>query len=207
MKSKIKNQKSKILTGLAVLASVAVIVCAALADSPTYKNFVGSSAGSSTTVFAVADPQTQIRVVGSICESDNAASILTFYPGAAAYSVGQLNTNLTATNIIVNATNGLAANGIICYQDAARTTNISLTIGGIVNSTNIYTTAVVGITQKVGDDVFLEGTSTAIAVGKGTNLSLQGEAIFVAPKGRPIRAVVSGSTSWSKENISVHYDQ
>jgi hypothetical protein len=176
----------------------------ALADSPSYVTKSKSAAAASVEVIFPADPVLQIRVVGVIGSSDLSSSTFSFTGGGTAQIITLANTNTAATNIVIMATNGFAANDIIIVSSAA--TNRSMTIGGFVNTTNVYLTGALGFAQTAGMDVYDMSAASTLGLGATTNKAYTGEAIYVAPRGRPMRLVVSGTSYSSVDAASVHYD-
>jgi len=190
-----------------LFASLCVLCASALkspADSPSYVTKSKSAGASSVEVIFPADPVLQIRVVGVIGSSDLASSTFSFTGGDTAQVITLANTNTAATNIIIAATNGFAANDLVIISSAS--TNRTMTVGGFVNTTNVYLTGALGFAQTVGMDVFHLSAASTLGLGATTNKSYQGEAIYVAPRGRPLRLVVSGTSYSSVDSASAHYD-
>ena len=115
------------------------------------------------------------------------------------------NYSLTATNIIVAATNGFAPNDLLIFSNGY--TNRTLTVYGFASTTNIQVTTGVGATQFVNSDVFhLNGTTTTFGLGATTNKAFSGEALYVAPRGRPLRIVIDGTSYSSADVMSARYE-
>ncbi len=180
-----------------------LLALSALAGSPTYVTKSASGTSSAEVLFP-AISGTQIRVVGVIGSSDLTTSTFSFCAGDTAQVITFATNSLTSTNIIVSATNGFAANDLIVIANSA--TNRTLTIGGFINSTNIYTTGTIGIAQTVGMEIYHLCAPSTLLLGAITNKAYMGEAVYVAPAGRPLRLVVSG-TAWATVDVcNVHYD-
>src|SRR5258708_4827803 len=175
----------------------------AFADSPSYKAASASGTTSAELIFP-ADPVLQIRVVGVIGSSDKAGSKFSFSTGGTPAAITVASTNLSATNIYVGGYAGFSTNDIIVIQTPV--TNRSLTVWGLANSTNIITTAAVGVTQLVSSEVFDLGAATTLKAGAITNTSYQGEAIYVGNRGRPLRVTLDGTAYSSLDSVTVHYD-
>ncbi len=173
------------------------------AGSPSYSSFTASGTTGAEVIFP-ADPVLQIRVVGVIGSSDKAASVFQFSGGGTPGVISFANTNTAATNIYVSGYVGFSTNDLLVIQ--AGTSNKSLTIFGLNNSTNIMTTSAVGIAQTVGMEIFDMGTTNKLKCGAITNQSYQGEAIYVAPRARPLRVVLDGTGYSSLDSVTVHYD-
>jgi hypothetical protein len=175
----------------------------ALSDSPSYKPASAQGTTSAEVIFP-ADPVLQIRVVGAIGSSDKASSVFSFRGGGTPAAITVASTNLSATNIYVGGYVGFSTNDLIVIQTPA--TNRTLTVWGLANGTNVITTAAVGVTQYVGSEIFDLGAATTLKCGAITNTSYQGEAIYVAPRGRPLRVLLDGTSYSSLDSVTVHYD-
>jgi hypothetical protein len=192
----------KILMG--IMGMMGVMGGAAFGGAAVYSS---QSSGVGTTgaeIIFPADPVLQIRVVGIIGSSDLASSSFGFQGGGTPAVITYANTNLAATNIYVAGYTGFATNDLIIIQGVS--SNKTLTIYGLNNSTNIMTTGPVGVAQLVGAEIFDLGPTNKIKCGAITNQSYQGEAIYVAPRGRPLRVTVNGTGYASLDSVSVHYD-
>ncbi len=132
------------------------------AGSPSYSSFTASGTTGAEVIFP-ADPVLQIRVVGVIGSSDKAASVFQFSGGGTPGVISFANTNTAATNIYVSGYVGFSTNDLLVIQ--AGTSNKSLTIFGLNNSTNIMTTSAVGIAQTVGMEIFDMGTTNKLKCG------------------------------------------
>jgi len=201
--------KPKFLSSVPLLAACAVattiIGLAAFADSPTYETRGPVTGTSSAEVIFPDDPQTQLRLVTLIGSSDLAASVFSLRAGDYAINITTANTNLAATNIIVAQTNAIAiSNDLIIVGNGF--SNKTLTVWGSLGSTNIITTAAIGITQRVGDSVFHLSAATSLGIGASSNKTFTGDAIYVAPKGRPLRVLVNGTSYSSVDTASAHRD-
>jgi hypothetical protein len=192
------------LSAIALSAADAFFAVTSFAGSPAYSS---QSSGIGTTgaeVIFPADPVLQIRVVGIIGSSDLSSSTFGFQGGGTPAVITYANTNLAATNIYVSGYTGFATNDLLIIQGLS--SNKTLTIYGLNNSTNIMTTSAIGVAQTVGGEIFDLGTTNRIKCGAITNQSYQGEAIYVAPRGRPLRVTLTGTGYSSLDSVTVHYD-
>lgn len=196
-----KNSTKFGLALASVIGLAAAIVC--FADIPNYKSFSGTEGTTSSEVIIPADPTLSLRVVGVVAQSDKATSLLKFSAGTTA--VGITYSNAAGTAITVDRTNSLNANDIIIISSASLATNVSATISSISN-TNLTLSATDGIAVVPGDQVYKLGTVTSWKVGATTNYSAAGEALFTAPKGRPIRVLLDGTSDCALNSVTARYE-
>ena len=179
----------------------------AVAGSPTYTSLTGSGTTSAEVIFP-ADPVLQVRVVGLIGSSDKATSKASFWPGSTLVTVTYTNSGPSSTNIYVGGYTGIATNDLIVVSTGA--TNRTLTVYGLANNTNLMVTGALGfaLTPNAAQ-VFDLGSAAGASVGIGanTNKVYASEAIYVAPRGRPLRVVLDGTAYSSLDSVTAHYDQ
>lgn len=170
----------------------------------TVPTFVTSTAqgSSSATVYFASQPLQQVRIVGAIASSDLSSSTIAFATGITPHSVTY--SNASGTSIYIDATNGWAASDVLVIEGKNGTTNV--TISSFTGSTNITTSASTGFATLPGDQLYKLGTAVTLTVGAKTNVNYQGEAIFVGNRGRPVRAVVTGTSYSSADSITGRYE-
>lgn len=172
----------------------------------SYSTKTATGATASEVIFPAADGQ-QIRVVGAIGDADKAVSALSFRTGTGAYVVSSSNT--TSVTITLSQTNGIAINDLLLLQTVDGTCTY---LGAVTNrsaSTNLL--ASVAVTTVPGDQVFKLGSATALPVGaKGTNyttsFNLQGQALYVGNRGRPLRVTLDSATTNTISSIVAAYE-
>lgn len=183
--------------GLAVGLAVSV----AVADSPSYQQATGAHA-TATAVYFAADPFLQARVVGVIYTTDLVGAVLTFKSGTTPYTVSA--TNLNTTTLTVASTNGLTTSDSLIIQSATGSiTNIA--ISSFPQSTNITLANIPGFNTVPGDQAYKVGTATTLGAFTNVNYSLQGEAIFVGSRGRPVMVTLN-STATNRITATAHLD-
>jgi hypothetical protein len=185
---------------MGVMGLSAGLAFSTLAQSPTYVSQSATGAASAVSYLAT-QPALQIRVVGAIAQSDLATATLAFKAGGTPLTVAY--TNAAGTWVGVSRTNGFAAGDSVLIETAA-----GVITNGVISSfgaaTNIvFTTAMCA--TKPGDQIYKLGTATTLFVGAATNVAFMGEAVFVAPKGRPVMATVTG-TADARLAVSARYE-
>lgn len=192
--------KNKFLIAALLITGLGLAI--ALADIPNYKTLTAT--GTTAATFIVpADPSLATRVVSFNCTSDKAGSVLALKAGAGAYVVSANTTN--TTTLTVARTNGLAANDYLVISKADGTTNVYCQISSFPQSTNITLGAVSGITVEVGDSVYKMSAATSIPIG-AANVVGNGEAIYTAPRGRPIYATLDGTSACTINSFVVRQE-
>jgi hypothetical protein len=184
----------------------AIIAALALAmpvfgQSPVYKTVTASGA-TAATAYLPSSGGLQARVVGVIATSDKAGSVITFTTGSTPATISA--TNASGTTITVARTNGLAAADVLVIEGVNGVTNA--TISSFTGATNITLASNTGFITLPGDQVYKMGTPVTLRIGAVTNASFQGSAIYVGNPGRPIKAVVDGTSAVTIDALSAHYE-
>jgi hypothetical protein len=173
----------------------------AIADSPSYSTVSQAHATLSKGYF-VADPVLQPRVVGVVYTTDLVGAQLKFYAGTTAYTVSA--TNLNTTTLTISSTNGLTTSDTLIIQSAGGSiTNIA--ISSFPQSTNITLANIPGFNTVPGDSVYKQSSATVWGAFTNVSYSMQGEALFVGGRGRPLMFTLN-STSTNTISASAHYD-
>ena len=199
--------KKLTLIGVGILASIAV-----LATLPTFKTTSATGTSSASAYFA-ADPNSQIRIVSADLTSDLSSSTLTFTTGAGAYWQTWTNVASSSVTNAINSTNGLTVGAEIVLWHAG--IPYSAIVTNWIQNTNALpsggTNVVLmsggwAVAASVGDQIELQSTNTAIAVGAVTNSWINGEAVYVGNYGRGVRAKLTGTSACAITVLSAHYD-
>ncbi len=184
-----------------LLIAVGLVCSVALADSPSYNTQTATHATLSKGYFA-ADPVLQPRLVGVIYTTDLVGAQLKLYAGTTAYSVSASNQN--TTTITVASTNGLTTSDTLFIQtQTGLITNIA--ISSFPQSTNITLANIPGFNTVPGDSVYKQSAATVWGAFTNVSYSIQGEALFVGSRGRPIMFTLNSTTTNSITGTA-HYD-
>jgi len=159
----------------------------------------------STAYFPV-QPLQQIRVVGAICTSDLAGSVLSLSTGVGAYTVLS-NATSSATTIYIASTNGLSSGDALVLQTWGGTNGYDTVASNPAASNAVVITAGgFGAAVSAGDQLYKMSAATTIPVGSNGTVNYQGEALFVGNKGRPVRATLNGTSANTINSITAHYE-
>jgi hypothetical protein len=188
----------KIISAFQFFSISAFLCCAAM---PVYTTKTATGSTSAEVTF-LADGARTIRIVGAIATSDKAGAVLSLRTGETAYQIGY--TNAAGTNIYVTTTNGLAAADVLVIQTALGS-NVSAVVHALVNSTNVALTATTGFATRAGDSVYKMSAASTLPVAAAT-VSYQGEAVYAGNRGRPVRAVLDGTSACTINSVTVRYD-
>jgi len=183
------------------LAAGLVIPALGQYTAPTFVTQTASGTSTAVTYFATS-PLQQIRIVGAIASSDLASANITFKTGTTPLSITK--SNALGTTIDVAYTNGFAVGDFVLLEKANGVlTNAQ--IASFTGSTNI--TFGYNIPQTlVGDQIYKLGTATTLWCGVQTNRNYQGEALFVAQRGRPVQVIVNGTSACSLDSVTARYE-
>ncbi len=169
-----------------------------------------SATGNATTgseVIFPADPSTAARLVNLSYQSDSNTAIVSFSTGVGAYSLLATNTSSGVTQV-VNSTAGLAANDVLVLQHGG--TCYSATLSSTNSGTNaVLASGAWGVAPSIGDSVYKMSAASTVFVGSnGTATAAQnGEAIYVANQGRPLRITLTPALVTNRINsATAHYD-
>lgn len=199
----------KLISGLLVVAAVALLETVALtsyAGSPTYTTLsAGGNPATPANVSFVADPARQVRIVSVWYQGDTNNAVLQFSSGSGAYAMVATNAATTTVTNVINTTAGLAASATMCLEHLG--VNYYATLSSTNNGTNlVLNSGGWGVLPSVGDSVYQMGTVTQIPVGSVTN-ALNGDAIFVGDYGRPVRVVLTPCGATNRLNsVGARYD-
>jgi hypothetical protein len=168
---------------------------------PTFVTQTASGTSTAVTYFATS-PLQQIRIVGAIASSDLSSANITFKTGTTPLSITK--SNALGTTIDVAYTNGFAVGDFVLLEKLSGVmTNAQ--IASFTGSTNI--TFGYNIPQTlVGDQIYKLGTATTLWCGVQTNRNYQGEALFVAQRGRPVQVIVNGTSACSLDSVTARYE-
>lgn len=207
--------------GCGVLLTAALTAGTAIAQQsgvPTYLTLQSAVGSSAANVILPQKPTSQARVVSVVAQSDLASSVVKFYSGTTARSVAVLDTNISDTIMILDATNGLAASSLLYVQGATSnvvatlssftTTNIWSGVGTITNTFGyVVLTAGLGIAQAVNAEVeVLTTTPVTFSLGAKTNQVWASDGLYVGNYGRAAYVTVSGTANCQLNAVTVHYD-
>ncbi len=191
------------LLGAVALALAAVVYAA----TPTYKTLTrtGTAALPAQIIFA-ADPSTQIRIVNITWESDTNVAVVSIRTGVTPFVITATNAN-SATNITINATNGLTAGDTLVLQKANGYCTNALCYTGIGTNTTSVTLGAggFGIAAAIGDEIYDMSAATTITLGATTN-AINGEAIYVGNNARPLLLLVTPANVGNKVTASARYE-
>ncbi len=193
-----KNWKLK----LAVIGSAAVLATAVWADSPSYQTQTATHATLSKLYFA-ADPVLQPRVVGVVYTTDLVGAQLKWYAGTTAYSVSASNQN--TTTITLASTNGLTTSDTLMIQSARTGVITNIAISSFPDPTNVTLANIPGFNTVPGDSAYKQSAATVWGAFTNVSYSIQGEALFVGNRGRPVMGTLN-STSTNSITSTAHYD-
>src|SRR5579885_2449467 len=118
------NFRSKFRSVVGICITVALGVSAQ--TLPTFQTFSSATGSTSANVIIPQKPTSQVRVVSVVAQSDLASSAVNFYSGSTARYIGQANTNQASTVVLLDSTNGLAANALLYVQ--GQTSNVVGTV-------------------------------------------------------------------------------
>ena len=179
-------------TLIATLLLAAGLEFTAPAATPFYSSQRAASAADASWPAALTFPSaanTQIRLVSLCWRSDSNAAIVSLSTASNAYVMAITNRSATDTTQMVASTAGMITNSLlimeqggVCYTNTLVATN---------SATNAITISGWGVIGAVGSSIYQMGTATTISSGWTTNTCLDGEAIYVAEPGRPLRITVS----------------
>jgi hypothetical protein len=159
-----------------------------------------------STVYSPAQPLQQIRVVGAICTSDLAGSVLSLSTGVGAYTVLS-NATSSATTIYIASTNGLTAGDALVLQTWGATNGYNTVASSpTVSNALVITAGGFGAAVQAGDQLYKMSAATTIPIGSNGTVNYQGEALFVGNKGRPVRATLNGTSSNTINAITARYE-
>jgi hypothetical protein len=187
---------------LLTVIGAAIIALHGFAQVPTYTTLHASGRSTSVVLFA-SSPGQQLRVVQAIASSDLASANLTLKTGATPLTVAYTNP-AAAKQIGVSSTNGFATGDYLILETASGlVTNAQIT--GFGAATNITLASQVYPTVP-GDQVYKLGSATTLFVGTATNRTFSSEAVFVGNRGRPVQAIVNGTSACSLDAVSARYE-
>lgn len=169
----------------------------------TYKTVTATGTTASVTYFP-ANPATQIRVVGAVCTSDLAGSVLSLSSGAGAYTIVS-NATSSATVIYISATNGLVAGDALVLQTWGNTNGYNTVASVTVSNAVTINSGGFGVAVTAGDQFYKMGSASTLPVGAAT-ANYQGEALFVGNKGRPVRATLNGTSTNTINSLTAAYE-
>jgi hypothetical protein len=171
---------------------------------PTYVTTTATGTTLSTAYFP-AQPLQQIRVVGAICISDLAGSVLSLSTGRGAYTVLS-NATSSATTIYVVSTNGLQSGDALVLQTWGGTNAYDTVASNpTVSNAVVITAGGFGVAVTAGDQLYKMSTASALPIGSNT-VNYQGEALYVGNKGRPVRATLNGTSANTINTITARYE-
>jgi len=191
------------------ILSIAALVTglAAAAQQYTVPQYLTTTATGTTlsTAYFAAQPLQQVRIVGAICTSDLAGSVLSLSSGVGAYTVAS-NATSSATTIYITSTNGLVSGDVLVLQTWGGT-NAYDTVASNPTASNavVITARGFGVAVTAGDQIYKMSAASTIPIGSGT-ANYQGEALFVGNKGRPVRATLNGTSANTINTFTARYE-
>jgi hypothetical protein len=183
-----------------LISSLCAVALVAVAENYFTKSASGST---SCQVNFPAIAGSQGRIAGVVATSDKAASVLSMRSGVAAYSP-TVAAALTATNIAINATNGLALNDLVIIQQPDGTMT-NLTVYNVTSYTNLNLTTAIGVAVTTSSTIYKLGAATTVKVG-ATTAVYSSDALYAGNRGRPIRVVLDGTSACSLDSVTVKQD-
>ena len=191
------------------ILSIAALVTglAAAAQQYTVPQYLTTTATGTTlsTAYFAAQPLQQVRIVGAICTSDLAGSVLSLSSGVGAYTVAS-NATSSATTIYITSTNGLVSGDVLVLQTWGGT-NAYDTVASNPTASNavVITASGFGVAVTADDQIYKMSAASTIPIGSGTG-NYQGEALFVGNKGRPVRATLNGTSANTINTLTARYE-
>jgi hypothetical protein len=178
---------------------------------PTFASFASPVGTSAANVIIPQKNTSQVRIVSLVAQSDLVSSAVNLYSGTTSRYVTVADANISHTIVLLDATNGLLASGLLYVQGATSnvvrtissytTTNISgATYGYVVLSAGI------GIPQLVNAEVEVLGNPITFSLGLKTNQVWASDGLFVGNYGRAVYATVNGTANCQLNALTAHYD-
>jgi hypothetical protein len=195
---------NKILLTVALVAGLCGMARSQQYTVPVYVTKTATGSTLSTAYFP-AEPLQQIRVVGAICTSDLAGSVLNLSAGVGAYTVLS-NATSSATTIYIASTNGLSSGDALVLQTSGGTNAYDTVASNpTISNAVVITASGFGVAVTAGDQIYKMSTASTIPVGSNT-VNYQGEALYVGNKGRPVRATLNGTSANTINSITACYE-
>lgn len=201
---------------LSIILSLVAVALAVHAASPFYKTLSGN--GNATTpaeVDFVSDPYLQLRLVTVNYNSDTNNAVLSLSSGSTAYAITATNALSSSVTNLISSTNNLAVGSVLWLEHlgspyiatvsswnsstnyiAATSTNAASGGTNVVLNSGGF-----GVVTSIGDTVYLMTTPATLPIGAATN-ALNGDALFVAQPGRPMRVQLTPALATNRINAA-----
>lgn len=198
------------------IAAIAAIGLLALSAPAQYTvQYISHSAYGNSTAGAIteftATPGAAFRLVAVNYGSDSSSAVLNLYTGSTAYTITATNAATSSVTNLINSTNGLSAGATLLLEHAgafytqtvsswnSSTNFVAVSTNGAASGgTNVVlNSGGWGVATSIGDPVYLLTSPVALPIGTGTNW-LNGEALFVGNRGRPVLVQLTPATTSNK---------
>ena len=169
---------------------------------PSYETKTASGTTTALVYFATS-PLQQIRVVGAIASSDLVGANIQIRSGTTPVTCAY--TNAAGNQFGVSRTNGFFVGDLVLLETAGGVMTNGI-ITAFTAATNIICAGLTMPATVPGDTLYRLGSPTTLWCGVYTNRNIQGEALHVGARGRPVMVIVPGTSACSLDSVTARYE-
>lgn len=156
----------------------------------------------------ISDPSLQLRLVNVSYASDTNNAVLSISTGTTAFAITATNQAATSATNQISSTNGLSANATVFLEHAGvaciatvSTWNQSTNSGPYGGTNVVLSGNGFNVATTAGDSFYLMSTPATLPVGAATDV-LNGDALFVGNRARPVRVQLTPALATNKINTA-----